>query len=230
VGERRVVEPARDAASAGELTREVWGYIVWGVVLAVILIPEIWAAATAQKVWPTISGTVGHLEYRWDWIGLLVVGTAVWVAVSVASYPVGPRHVLLREETAAQHRTACGRATVREDEGVLPIVLVFVGAALVALASVLTAVLDPSDEFALGYVLYGTIALFCVGVPSVVAYVWARDVPFPTFFRTLANLERRAGYVSVLVLAGLGILVFHLALYPWPNVFHVLHGPAAGAP
>lgn len=229
MGERRVVQPA-PASTPSTGGREWWGYAVWGGVLVVILVPELWAAAAAQKVWPTISGTVGHLEYRWDWIGLLVVGAAVWVALSVGSYPVGPRHVLVRQDTGTLYRTSCGRASVREQQGVLPVALVPVGAALVALGSVLTATLDPADEFALGDVLYGSIALVCVGVPSVVAYVWARDVPFPTFFRTLANLERRVPYVSVLVLAGLGILVFHLALYPWPNVFHVLRGPAPGAP
>jgi hypothetical protein len=231
VGERAVGEPGRDAPPVEPVSREWWGYAVWGVVLVAILVPEIWAAATTQKTWPTISATVGHLEYRWDWIGLIVVGVGVWVAVSVISYPAGPRQVLVRQETRPDRRTACGRATMHtETGGALPAVLVPVGAALVALASVLTATLDPSDPYTLGDVLYGTIAIFCAAAPSIVAYVWARDVAFPTFFRTLANLERRVPYVSVLVLAGLGILLFHLALYPWPNVFHVLHGPSPGAP
>ncbi|HVA09989.1 MAG TPA: hypothetical protein VNG12_24955, partial [Acidimicrobiales bacterium] len=65
-------------------------------------------------------------------------------------------------------------------------------------------------------------------IPSIVAFVWGRDVSFPTLFGTLANLEHRRWlhFVAVLVIVGLVILVFHLGLYPWPNVYHQLRPPS----
>ena len=54
-------------------------------------------------------------------------------------------------------------------------------------------------------------------MPSLLASVRAWDVPFPTLFRTIANLERARGTV-----AGLVILLVHLAFYPWPDISHVL--------
>jgi hypothetical protein len=210
--------------------RELWGYAVWGVVLLVILIPEVWAAGSKQKVWPTISGTVGHLEYMHDWVGLLVVAIIVWVVTEVVSYPTRPS-ALLGPSARQRRRTAGGRATARvQSSGEIPVLMLGAGALAVAVGSVLTAELDSSDLYALGYVLYGSIALLCAAVPCVIAFVWAKDVPFPTFFATLANLERRAHFVMVLVLIGLAILLVHLALYPWPNIFHILKGPHPTSP
>jgi hypothetical protein len=71
--------------------------------------------------------------------------------------------------------------------------------------------------------------LFAIRV-CVIAYLWARDVPFPTFLRTLANLERWAHFVSALITLGLAILLVHLALYPWPGVFHHLRQPRPISP
>jgi hypothetical protein len=70
----------------------------------------------------------------------------------------------------------------------------------------------------LGYVIYGVLALVGVVVPSVLAYFFRQDVPFPTLFRTVALLRRRARWVAVVIVAGLTVLAVHLALYPWPDV------------
>jgi hypothetical protein len=40
----------------------VWGYIVWGAMGVVVALPEL-LSATADVGFPTISGTVGYLEY-----------------------------------------------------------------------------------------------------------------------------------------------------------------------
>ncbi len=74
--------------------------------------------------------------------------------------------------------------------------------------------------FFLGYVLYGLIALVWIIVPSGLAFWFAKDVAFPTVFRTIDYLERRLHFVAVLLLVGFVILLIHLALYPWPNIFH----------
>jgi hypothetical protein len=39
----------------------------------------------------------------------------------------------------------------------------------------------------------------------------------PTLFATIALLRARAPWVVVAVAALLAVLLFHLALYPWPN-------------
>jgi hypothetical protein len=73
-------------------------------------------------------------------------------------------------------------------------------------------------KYDLGYVIYGCLGFFGVVVPSAVAYALDKDAPFPTFFWTVARLQRRAHWVATLVVAGLAVLVFHLALYPWPDL------------
>jgi hypothetical protein len=70
----------------------------------------------------------------------------------------------------------------------------------------------------LGYAIYGTLFVLGVVVPSVLAYAFGRDVPFPTLFRTVALLRRRAHWVAVVIVAGLTVLAVHLALYPWPDI------------
>jgi hypothetical protein len=56
-----------------------------------------------------------------------------------------------------------------------------------------------------------------VVVPSALAYWWNRVLAIPTLFATLAYLRTRAAWVAALVVALLVLLLFHLALYPWPN-------------
>jgi hypothetical protein len=43
--------------------------------------------------------------------------------------------------------------------------------------------------------------------------------PFPTLFAVLAGVERRWPPVALVILAGLVVLLAHLALYPWPDIF-----------
>lgn len=83
---------------------------------------------------------------------------------------------------------------------------------------------DSSDraKWILGYVIYGLIAAFWVAIPSAWAYWGKSDAPFTTLFVTLANLERKSHIVLLVVLAGLAILLVHLALYPWPDIADIL--------
>ncbi len=74
------------------------------------------------------------------------------------------------------------------------------------------------DKYDVGYVIYGLLAVFGVIVPSVVAYALGKDAPFPTFFRTIAYLQRRLHWAATIIVGGLAVLVFHLALYPWPDL------------
>src|SRR5579864_2847065 len=55
-------------------SRLVWGYAVWGAMGVVIAVPELWAAVGGKSVeWPTISGTVGYLEYWHSWAAVMAV-------------------------------------------------------------------------------------------------------------------------------------------------------------
>ena len=56
-------------------SRLLWGYIVWGAMGAVVALPELWAAVASKDVpFPTISGTIGYIEYWHPEFALLVIG------------------------------------------------------------------------------------------------------------------------------------------------------------
>ena len=64
-----------------------------------------------------------------------------------------------------------------------------------------------------------------------------REVPFPTLYRTVRNLEQWLGrkrwrwnlgpllawFTTYVILAGLVILLIHLTLYPYPDITHILN-------
>ena len=222
--------------------REWWGYGVWGLVALVIAIPEI-SAAWHVVPWPTISGTVGHLEYRWSWVALIVVALVVAAGFHAVRYPVAPKSDPAPDAGGRNLRTMNGRLTkvkappTREAPEArtevvpapkLSIVWFVVAVAIVVTTSLGTSlVVDPANPFMLAYVLYGLIGFLFIVIPSVLAYWFEKDVSFPTLFWTLTALERRVHPVAVAVYALLVILLLHLAFYPWPGIFHVLqpHAP-----
>jgi phosphoglycerol transferase MdoB-like AlkP superfamily enzyme len=57
----------------------VWGYIVRTAMGVVVALPELLSAVT-DVGFPTISGTVGYLEYWHPEFALLAVGLLVWGA------------------------------------------------------------------------------------------------------------------------------------------------------
>jgi hypothetical protein len=202
---------------------ERWGYVLWGSVGAIVAIPEITAAIWNKAPWPTISGTIGHLEYVWSPTSIIVVAVIVATAA----------HLLRsRPDRRVATRTAGGR-TARapvppqtQETGFWGYVYLATAPLAVFLPSVLTAIFlrgsSVDTKWILGYVIYGLIGLFCILLPSVVAYTAGKDVPFQTLFRTLADLQRRAHYVALVVVAGLAVLLVHLAFYPWPDIAHIL--------
>ena len=207
--------------------RERWGYCFWGAVGAMIALPEIWAAAWSGGPWPTISGMTGHLEELWSPTAILVVAGIVVAAVQAVRFRTAP----------APLRTAGGRTTRRAPPPAPPTgaslwgyLYVALAVVCVAVPSVLVGTLSTSrhTKWILGYVIYGLIGFFCVALPSALAYWLSRDIPFPTLFQTIADLERRARWVAIVTLAGLVVLLIHLALYPWPDIAH--HNPGPKAP
>jgi len=96
-------------------------------------------------------------------------------------------------------------------------------------------------NYHVAYFLYGSIGFFWLLLPSITAWLAAKD-SVPSLFRTIANLEewiaqpreplwpQRVGnaaawLVSFLLVWGMVFLMFHLTLYPFPNITRILnHG------
>jgi hypothetical protein len=193
----------------------------------------------------------GHLERRYNLVELLVVALLVWVVYSTVRVPPRTRSGKAKAASGPHPvRTAGGRLTVRAvpakttqtfDDDTAPLFSIAAGAALtvIALASLATATWwdDGQPHYHVGYVLYGLLGLLWIIVPSLVAYTFGNDVPFPTFYRTVANFEdwlasrqwryslgpTLAWLTSYLILTGLVILLLHLTLYPFPNITKILN-------
>jgi hypothetical protein len=76
---------------------------------------------------------------------------------------------------------------------------------------------DAEDHrYVVGYVMYASIAFWWLALPSWAVYKEGRKVPFPSIFATFVNLEKRAPFATIVIGAGLVILLIHLVLYPWP--------------
>lgn len=200
--------------------REARGYAVWLAAGVVLAVPEVWALVDDDVPWPTISGTIGHLEYRWSGTAVVVVGAIVLSALLTIRYPPP-----LQQAGTAARRTEGGRLSMEPataSRRQLSPSAYFPAAAIVVIAGSLASAALDGDRWRLAYVLYGLIAMFWIVIPSLAAYFFARDVPFPTLFRTIVDLERRLHRFALVVAAGLVVLLLHLAFYPWPDISHVL--------
>jgi hypothetical protein len=204
--------------------REVWGYAVWGAMGIVIAVPELWAAIGGKTVeWPTISGTVGYLEYWHVWVSIIVVGVLVWAAFNAVQYEASKRVAVPASPQAPPgqaYRTPGGRVSRRDPSGRPVNAIIYFAAAIALIVGFsLWAYLDrPHDRYRLGEVMYGLIGLFWMVIPAAYAYFGGKDVPFPTLFATIQALEQRVRVVAIVFAAGITVLLIHLALYPWPAV------------
>ena len=145
--------------------REVWGYAVWGAMGIVIAVPELWAAIGGKTVeWPTISGTVGYLEYWHVWVSIIVVGILVWAAFDAMQY-MASKPVAV---TAQAYRTPGGRVSRRDPSGRTVNAIVYFAAAIAIIVGFsLWAYLDrPHDRYRLGEVMYGPSSSGCAWWPS----------------------------------------------------------------
>ena len=190
---------------------EVNGYVFWGLVALFIGLPELLAAFSstlrARIPWPTISNLVGKdLEAHHHWVALLVVGLIVVVTVHTLAHPDEKKRAgrALRQPAHEVRRLGWGRWYI-----------VLVAAAGVAAGLIASAA--GADKNELGYAIYLTLAVLGIVVPSALAYWAHRVIDVPTLFATLAFLRRRAPWLAAVVVALLVVLMFHLALYPWPN-------------
>jgi hypothetical protein len=196
---------------------EWWGYGVWGFVGAVIGISELWAVF-GDPPWPTISATVNHLEELWNPTKVVVVALIVSTAVQVLTY--SPRQSdFYSSRGRPRWRTGQGRLT--KSEGGAAVEIAYAGLyfplTLVVIAAAVTAVtLANGGTFVVGYVIYGLIAVALLIIPNVLAFWFAKEVPFPTLFRTIDNLDNRWHPAIMVIWSGLAVLAIHLVAYPWP--------------
>ena len=214
----RVNPPAQVRTGvARRLTRRRFGYLVWLVALGFFFVPEILAAiGSIERRLPftTLSGMVGHLEFRNSLVEIPVTALIICALASIIRVP--PRDTsgdwAPERRGAGPHRTAGGRITFKEtehakraasdfDDDDTPIwfAIASSAAALAIAGGTIAARVwwpDPPPHgtetnalFHPGYVLYGSIGLLWFVVPSIYAYVAGQDAPFPTLFRTYANAQ-----------------------------------------
>jgi hypothetical protein len=220
---------------SGFTRKEAWGYGVWLFFGLIVAVPEIWAAKWKESAkWPTISATVGELEYWHPWVALIVVAVIVLSAYSALRYAPEKTGVLPEIENGEQRGGLVGDKALpnRSQKGLrltaspTPLREFGVGfyfaiaLAIIALGTAIAAAkTDVDDEFATGRTLYGLTALFWVALPSALAWPknWGLEITFPTLFETMRSLERRLRIIALAVAGGLAILLIHHVLYPWPS-------------
>jgi len=200
-------------------TKRRLGYLLWSVALAFFFVPEILAAsksADSRLPFTTLSGLVGHLEYRYPAFEVITTAVIVFTLLSIRRVPPqtsSGRRTQPREDKLP-HRTAGGRITFKTTAavaadpnrydaerapvwGLLP-AAVLAAALLIAFGTIAARLWWPDSPpshdqtnalFHPGYVLYGSIALLWFVVPSLYAFFAGGDAPFPTLFRTLFNFE-----------------------------------------
>jgi len=214
-----MTEVVPDVREAGGRSAEFWGYLMWGLAALAIAGPEL-ASVFRLGDWPTISATVGHLESAHSWVRLIVTFVIVvlgyYAVPQLIMHPETKQAVLAGRQCTANGRYTRDASAVRS-EGMGGYLVLAVAALVVGVIFAAGARHIHSGTFVGAYVMYGLIAVLWVIVPSVLALFFGREVPFPTLFRTIGYLERRAHPVAAVLLALLVILLLHLTLYPWPR-------------
>jgi hypothetical protein len=217
----------RELAIRAEVRRRrVWGYLFWGSMGVVIAVPELMAAFWNEYVpWPTISGTVGYLEYWHPWVALIVVGVIAWWALHVVEF--GPEKALVlgvdiqRNPEKNYVNTPGGWSTKAEDlRPVNGLVYMAIAAVAVLGPSLFVALVwRPNDEFLLGEVLYSSIFIFWILIPLILAYP-GNEVPWPTLFETFRDFAGLEPFkvLAAVIAGGIVVLLIHLVLYPWPSI------------
>jgi hypothetical protein len=216
----------------------------------VIVVPELLAAFDIGLPFTTISTMTGHLERHHDWVELIVVAVIVFVVFSLVK--LSPRNDTKRNPDEPQ-RMASGRLTVNpdppqkaksaakydeEDAPVWFIIAAILFSVVVAVGTWATDYwFDDGSRYRSAYVLYGLLAFGWLLIPALIVFFTKADAPFPTLFRTVEKLQEwlqkqrlplklgpsLAWAVGYIVVTGLVILLLHLALYPYPNITHILN-------
>jgi len=188
--------------------------VYWGMVALAITVTEILGALSKAFrdwiPWPTISGTVGHLEDidgRW---GLAVIALIAITAFYAVAYSKGE----------AQGTGTKAVVKVRSIQFRYGWPLVLAAVAVIATIVWFSIEHEGSDvrKWHLAYAIYGSFAVIGVAIPSILIWRKSEHVVFPGLFYTFRKLRGRLPVVATAVVAALALLVLHLGLYPWPNL------------
>jgi len=110
---------------AARLTKRRWGYIVWGVGLSFVFVPELLASVQSIErhlPFTTISAMVGHLEFEnalWELAPTALIVFALYSLVRIPPHRSSgghtPESIRARAERGElqPHRTAAGRLTFK---------------------------------------------------------------------------------------------------------------------
>jgi hypothetical protein len=206
-----VALPKRKWQAARPLTDdEKRGFAFWvPVALAIAGVELAGALSGAFKnwiPWPTISSTIGHIENRASWVGVTVV-----VVIAMAAYQaISDRAPNKSEVEEVKVRLPFVPFDFRYD-----VVFVFQITALVTYA---VARWWSDDKIVYGYTIYGSFLVFGILVPSALVNWARREARFPSVWVVVHALRVRFRPTPLILVAGLAVLVIHLALYPWPDI------------
>jgi hypothetical protein len=70
------------------MSREEWGYVLWGLVAVAILIPELLAIVGKSFVpFPGLARTATNIEARLPWVAMIFLAGFAILAVHIVFYP-----------------------------------------------------------------------------------------------------------------------------------------------
>ncbi len=228
--------------------REKIGLKVWLVAGGVFAAPEIWASVDSDLPIPTLSGTVGHLERRWEIASLFVI--LVLVNALLHAVRIGSATVSNRAEIRVAARVGVaiapppgtpvtvpvnankhividdGRSTRTSTPAYLGsgfMVAYFVFTlALVAAGFLIPLLIHSGHATDAEKQLSGELGYGAMGVTFfLIPSVLAhfdKLVAFPSLFGTVLAIEQRAQIAAVVVAGCMAFLALHLALYPYPSI------------
>jgi hypothetical protein len=213
------VDAYRAASPAERAGLRFWGFVggVFGFWEIGAATAKIWLGRASS--WPTLSTTVGHLETLRAEVGVIVVAVIVFAGFYAITYT---RSVTIADaEPPREHADSwSAKFAWMVDLGSYTPPLVYLLYVLTTMPLVLLysfGVVSLS-QYQQGYLLYGALGLYGVLVPAVLYRLKKNWIKFPTLFATVDFLRTRFKRISIVVLAGLTILLVHLSLYPWPDL------------
>jgi len=75
------------------MSKETWGYVLWGTIFAFVAVPELLAAIFGKLVpWPTASTTVWNLQKITSWSSIVILAGMTVLTVHWVFHWPGPSH------------------------------------------------------------------------------------------------------------------------------------------